>query len=544
MHQTEPRPAVPPVAGEATVDAPAGAAVAAGLAPGRRGTWIALALIVGLGAVLRLWGVGAQALWYDEVVTSRHLSDSLGNLLIVSVPKLEGSPPLSFVLAWFWAMAFGDGDGPIRSLYALEGIVAIPLVFLLVRDLRLSRRIALVAALLVATNPMLVWYSREARPYSLLFTLGLASLWLCVRARDQRSTSGFVWWGVVSAAALATHYFAALTIVPEALWLGYVVWRDHEERRRFWIGCIPLVVAAIPLALLAHAQQGKQQAWIADFPIGLRLGEAGRTVLLGPAQPFEPWWPVGAVVLALAVGFAIWRGTDRERGAIGLAAGLVAVALVLTFLPSVLGSDYFLGRNLIVLMVPVLVAAAIGLGTRRAGWVGLVASLAIATVWIGLFVRTETDTAYQRADWRAVADVVGAGPRDRAVVVDSYLGSPILRYVDGSKSLPDKRRVKVRAIDLVYHVPAPGPHCGRWSGLACEAFFFPVLPKSLEKTFPLVHRTEFDGFVVNRYESDHPVAVSNKLLLVDPKVRRGFVLLPDHGPKPYTAKRAKVDRDG
>ncbi len=539
VHQTDPGPAVQ--ADEDGTPGP-GAAVTE-RASWLRPTHVVLALIVVLGAVLRFWGVGAQSLWYDEVVTSRHLSDSLGNLLIVSVPKLEGSPPLSFVVAWFWAMVFGDGDGALRSLYALEGVLAIPVVFALVRDLRLSRRVALVAALLVATNPMLIWYSREARPYALLFTLGAVSLWLCVRARNARTTASFLWWGVASAAALATHYFAALTVVPEALWLGYLVWRDREQRRSFVIGCLPLVILAIPLALLALAQQGKQQAWIADFPLGLRLGEAGRTVLLGPAQPNEPWWPVGALVLAVAVGFAIWRGNDRERGAVGLAAALVAAALVLTFLPSVVGSDYFLGRNLIVLMVPVLVAAAIGLGTRRAGWLGPVAAVAIAAVWVGLFVQTETDTAYQRADWRAVADVVDRGPRDRAVVIDSYLGSPIQRYANGSHSLPDKRLVKVRAIDLVYHVPEPGPHCGRWSGLACEAFFFPAMPKSLQKTFPLVDRKEFDGFVVNRYESDHPIAVSNKLLLVTPTIRRGFVLLPDHGPKPYKAKRDRHKRD-
>lgn len=540
MHQTDPRPSVQAVEGETAVGTPDAVA-----SPGERGSWlrpahVVLLLVVGLGAVLRFWGIGAQALWYDELVTTHHLSDSLGNLLIVSVPKLEGSPPLSFALAWFWAMVFGDGDGAVRSLYAIEGIVAIPVVYVLARDLRLSRRIGLVSALLVATNPMLVWYSREARPYSLLFTLGAVSLWLAVRARNERTTASFVWWGIASAAALATHYFAALTFVPEALWLGYLVWRDRAQRRSFWIGCIPLVVLAIPLGLLGLSQQGKQQAWIADFPVSLRLGEAGRTVLLGPAQPFEPWWPVGAVVLLAVVAFAIWRGTDGERGVIGLAGGLVAAALVLTFLPSVVGSDYFLGRNLIVSMIPILVVVAIGLGTRRAGWVGTVATVLIAAVWIGIFVRTETDERYQKADWRAAANVLKTGPRDRAVIVDSYLGSPILRYLDGSRSVPEKRQVKVRAIDLVYHVPEPGPHCGRWSGLACEAFFFPGIPKSLEKTFPLVDRQEFDGFVVNRYEADHPVVVSDKRLLVDRDVRRGFLLLPDHGPKPFKAHR---DRD-
>ena len=93
--------------------------------------------------------------------------------------------------------------------------------------------------------------------------------------------------------------------------------------------------------------------------------------------------------------------------------------------------------------------------------------------------------------------------------------------------------MKVRALDLVYRVPEPGRHCGRWSGLACEAFFFPRLSTSLARDFKLVDRKEFEGFVVNRYQSDDKVAVSSQTLLDDAKVRRGFVLLPDDRLRTY-----------
>ena len=67
---------------------------------------------------------------------------------------------------------------------------------------------------------MLLWYSQEARAYALLALLCALSLLYFVRALrrgEPRATSSL--WGVASALALATHYFAVFPIVAEAVWL-------------------------------------------------------------------------------------------------------------------------------------------------------------------------------------------------------------------------------------------------------------------------------------------------------------------------------------
>lgn len=483
-----------------------------------------LVLIVVLAAVLRFWHLGGQSLWYDEFVTVDDLNHRLAELVRVTLPQNEGSPPLYFVVGWFWVRIFGHGDAVLRTISALAGIATVPVVYFLARELRLSRRIALVAALLVAVNPMLVWYSQEARPYALFALLGALSVWFCVRAINDDRTSNFVWWGLAASTALCTHYFALLIVGAELVWLA-VVYR--AELRKVALGCIPLAVVALPLLRLAVDQQGQKQSWISDYAISDRLAQAGHGVLLGPAQPFDGWWPLAAVIVVAALVLVAVLGDRHERSIALIMLVLAAAPIVVSLVLSVVGQDYFLGRNLIVSVIPFSVVVAIGLGTRRVAWLGVAAALVLSAGWIAVVLEVASNPDFQKPDWRAAANVVEQGPRDHAVVVDSYLGAPLLHSIDDSRLLRGREVANVSAIDLIYRIPLPGRRCGQASGLGCEAFLFPRLSKPLARDFKLVDRREFKGFIVNRYRSDTKVAVTNQMLLVDVKVRRGFVLLPD-----------------
>src|ERR1700750_1155776 len=145
-----------------------------------RAFWIVLGLTA-LGAALRFVTLGLQSYHHDEVVTASrvlrvgfwHAMDAVG--------FSESAPPLYYALAWIWTQLTGTGPWGLRSLSALAGVASIPIAFLIGRELR-DRRAGPLAAALVAVNPMLIWYSQEARAYALLvFFCGLSLLY-CVRA--------------------------------------------------------------------------------------------------------------------------------------------------------------------------------------------------------------------------------------------------------------------------------------------------------------------------------------------------------------------------
>ena len=130
----------------------------------------------------------------------------------------ESAPPLYYALAWFWTQVTGTGEFGLRSLSALAGVATVPVAYLIGIELR-GRRAGLMAAALVAVNPMLLWYSQEARAYALLVLLCAVSLLYCVRALRSGTRRDFVLWGLASGLALATHYFAVFVVAAEAVWL-------------------------------------------------------------------------------------------------------------------------------------------------------------------------------------------------------------------------------------------------------------------------------------------------------------------------------------
>ena len=487
-----------------------------------------LLLTVALAASVRFWRLGAQALWFDEFVTTQVVSRPFGDVLS-AVAHREGSPPLYFVVTWGWVRLFGDSDVAIRSLSAVVGTATVPVMYALSSCVVGTRRSARVAALLMAVSPMAVWYSQEARAYSLLLFLGALSLLFLARAIKSRARSDLLAWGCVSAAAVMTHYFAVVLVVTEVAWL-VVAWRGRWRglARSLSIAIVPFLLVLTPLLVLALGQRAtNQQAWIDGFPRPLRLAEAGRHFALGPGEPDDRLLIVSALCVLVAGAIVVVRGSDRERRAAAAMAALGLAGLGLPLLVGVVGPDYFIGRNVITSLAPLMVAVAAGLGARRAGFPGILAIGGTCALSLAVVVAVGTNRDFQKPNWRAVGKAIDTRALPGAVIVQNYLGTPLVRYVRGSHLLRDGERFDGQRIDVVYHVPNFGRRCGRWSGLACEFFYFPRFPEQLTSRFILTGKTSVAGFVINRYESAVPVRLSTRELLGD--LRGGLVVVSRGG---------------
>jgi mannosyltransferase len=461
-----------------------------------------LILVVAAAGALRFWKLGAQSLWFDEYVTTAVVSKGK---LIANVVHQEGSPPLYFIAVWGWTKLFGDSDTAFRSLSAVAGTVTVPVVYAVARELTRSRRIARVAAVLVALNPMFVWFSQEARAYSLFALVGSLSLLLCVRARMRGRITDLVLWGVASAAALSTHYFAVFLVLPEAAWL---VLSLRRRWRRVVVGFLPLIVVSPPLLLFFSAQHSENnQKWIATHPLGFRFAEAGRQSLIGPGGQDDRLWAFGAALVAVAAVIVVVRASHRERSAVAVMVAMGATGLLLPLAGAAIGSDYFIGRNAIASLVPLVIAVAIGLGAHRAGWVGATATAGLCVLSTLVVVSVANDPALQKADWRSLAALLDNSTSDSVVVLqhDGHLGMAMLRYLRDARVLKPGESVRVQEIDLVYHIAKPVDRCGRFQGRNCEVILFPLFPKALTDRFVYGGKPQVGHFSVNRYGSAEPV---------------------------------------
>ncbi|MDH4176894.1 MAG: glycosyltransferase family 39 protein, partial [Thermoleophilia bacterium] len=221
-------------------------------------TWALLGL-TGIAAVLRFIGLG-QSFTYDEVFTVEIIRSSFVGMLN-AIPDSESTPPLFYVLAWSWAKVAGTDEVGLRALSATLGTALVPVAYAAGRSL-VTPRVGLVTAAFVAVSPMLVWYAHEARAYTLFALFGTAAIAAFGESlrRPDDDTLLFAW-GVLSALALATHYFAVFGILPQALWLLYA----HPRRSGVVRAHGPLLVVGVILAPLAIYQaRGGYAQWISS----------------------------------------------------------------------------------------------------------------------------------------------------------------------------------------------------------------------------------------------------------------------------------------
>jgi len=415
-----------------------------------------------LAAVLRFATLGAQALHHDEIVTAgRILGGGFGEAM-EGVRDSESAPPLYYALAWGWTQLVGTGEFGLRSLSALAGVATVPVAYMLAAELR-DRRAGVVAAALVAVNPMLLWYSQEARGYALLALLCAASALCFVRALDDSGRRESVWWGVFSALALATHYFAIFPIAVEAIWLV-------ARRGRAAIAGLGIVaLAGLALAPLAiHQMAAGHAEWISGHALGHRVWESAATFLIGEtgdviARPEHPLPSLVPFLLAVAaLGLILARGAREERRAaalpLTLAAAAVAIPLVLAIVAP--DKDYFLARNLLPAVVPLLIAVAIGVTLRGAGRAGVLVGAALVVYSLSFSVWASVSPALQRPDWEAVAEKLGDPARPRAIV-SWTLGQASLRHYLGTGSFQTVQSERypwfVHEVDFISIGPAPPP---------------------------------------------------------------------------------------
>jgi mannosyltransferase len=406
--------------------------------------WIVAGLTF-LAACLRFATLGVQAYHHDEIVTASRVLRGDFFHAMEAVGFSESAPPLYYALAWLWTQLTGTGEFGLRSLSALAGVATVPVAYLLGAELR-GRRAGIAAAALVAVNPMLLWYAQEARSYALLVLLTtLAALYFVRALRDVPSLRGpyghrsdgtsagrreLTLWGVFSALALATHYFAIFPIMFEAVWL---LWRRRRAALSgLWIVALVglmLTPLVIHQASLGHAE------WIGGRSLGHRLWEVGVTFFVGEtgdiiARP-ETLLPAVAPLLAAVAALVLLglRGDREERRAGGLmlavAGATVAAPLLLALL--VPGKDYVLARNLIPALAPLLIAVAIGTTLRAARRSGMVIASVLAAYSLGFSIWASAAPHLQRPAWDAVAARMGEPTAPRATVLWT-LGAASLRY--------------------------------------------------------------------------------------------------------------------
>jgi 4-amino-4-deoxy-L-arabinose transferase-like glycosyltransferase len=186
-----------------------------------------------VGVLLRAVRLSFQPLWWDEGYSVWFATHSLGQMAALTAEDIH--PPLYYALLHGWTSVLGAGPIALRLFSVLCGVLAIPVLYAVGRRLLGSRQGGLWAALLLAVNPLHIYYSQEIRMYGLVALLSAAILAVAweVLEREDTLSSDVAWlprsligplilYILLTTAALYTQYYAAF--LPVSLTV-YVAWR-------------------------------------------------------------------------------------------------------------------------------------------------------------------------------------------------------------------------------------------------------------------------------------------------------------------------------
>ncbi|MCA8940986.1 MAG: glycosyltransferase family 39 protein, partial [Planctomycetes bacterium] len=383
-----------------------------------------LLLLILLAALALRLPVMFESLWFDEYYTTSHTIGSLALLLKSLYTDIH--PPAYYAFMTLWTNLFGDSEFSIRLPPLLCGLGTIWLVRELTRSVA-GERAGWVAAAIMATAPVHIWYSTEARPYSAQLLL----LLLAMHSYAKLLTGGGRRHAVSYAASMFllvfTHYYMAAYAVA----FSVLAWLDKLPRRRFvWAAnLVTLLLMALYIGFkLATSEFETSRGYLRAFTLGewwtlfydwflsgYTISIAGDRdgVVAQVAYPetrqilLRVFQAVGVVATAVGA-HMLWRARTKPPGWHVLA-NLLWLPLFLLALTLVGKDQTYIERSMLPAFPFFVIVLAVGLS--RCGPRTLIASAFVALQAIALtafYLERDTYTVYRpNPDWRSAAAYLG-----------------------------------------------------------------------------------------------------------------------------------------
>lgn len=175
------------------------------------------ALILVIGGILRVYDLGGKSLWTDEIASMRDSE---------SIPAAfrAGLPPLYYLTLHLFRY-IGTNEVILRFPSVIFGVLTIPLLYV-VGKLFFGTKEGLVGAFLLSISSFHVYYSQEARMYTLLALLSLLSLFFFYKSMTENKIILWLAFTLSTVLTLFTHYFGVFILVVETAFVFVMLIRD------------------------------------------------------------------------------------------------------------------------------------------------------------------------------------------------------------------------------------------------------------------------------------------------------------------------------
>lgn len=380
-------------------------------------------VILIVGFALRLISIN-QSLWLDEainIIAVRHFS-FLGTLTQYSIADFH--PPGYFIIIWIWGRLFGFTEVSMRMPSVIFGLGTIYLIFLIGKRLA-SKKVGLIAACLLATNPLHIYYSQEARMYSMAAFAVLLNAYLFIKLmKNEKINMFYLIFGNVL--VFASDYVAYLIFPAQFILLLFLKqlgilkkWLVNLMIASFvGIWWLPIFLKQINIGTMTSVNIPAWREIVGAFglkPLALTYIKfiIGRVSFSDPFTYLATFSPIGLLFL-----FLIYKGIGlSDKFVRKVLVFFLLVPIILASIISVFIPVYSYFRLLFVLPFFLLLVS-LGIYSLKSKLKFIALSLVILIEVVFSLVYL-LDPVFQREDWRGVVNFLRTVPQASKILFES-----------------------------------------------------------------------------------------------------------------------------
>lgn len=400
-----------------------------------------------------------QSLWLDEATTARVVQQFNFLEIITKFSPNDFHPPLFYLFMKLWTNMFGYSEISLRMPSVLFSLLTGFFVFRVAKIL-FGHTVAFWAVCFFLFNPLIVYYSQEARMYlmtTFFLTVGLYYLlrlchpelvypefveWVSGSEAGFRTKFGTtkdrLFFIISSIVAFATFYGSLFLIIPMVFYLLY------KKRQRDLIVFLTLfaVASAVlsPLLVQQLLNAKKQLLLVPNWTMVLGKTNLKNLLLiplkfsLGRISFYPKWlyWGISAVWTGI-IWFFVLKGGLKSKLLLFLLTGSIGLGIIFSFFTPLLQYFRFLYLSPI---LSILLAVGVSQSHLRGGnWLVLTICLIFSLVYL-------LNPNFHRENWRSLAEAL---PVRSTVFMVASSSDPLNYYrkdlsITDFRKIPDKRK--------------------------------------------------------------------------------------------------------
>lgn len=397
--------------------------------------------ILAIGLILRLVAIN-QSLWLDEAIGAIAVKTYTYWEILTQFSKFDNHPPLYYLTLKLWTDLFGYSELSLRLPSIIFGLGTIVLTYLIARLISDKNRFFhVLSALLIATSQFHIYYSQEARMYSMAaFFVALACFAFLALAKTGKNSSWVIFSFAITGMVLTDYMPVFLFPV---FWIFSFF---YKKEVRWWL---PFLIAHIPIAILFYF-------WLPIFNV---QAEAGRWLL----NTVPGWRDIagGATVKQVALvwmKFVLGRISYPNKIYYYVLVGLASIPAAISLIKALLKKNSQIGFAIMWLLLPLAAAyfasfwfpafnyfrftyvvpafyILIAWGVATSEFDEVKKTLALILVGVNLFgwLSYVVDESQQREKWRHAVNFVEMRANENELAIFEYPKpfAPYLWYESG-----------------------------------------------------------------------------------------------------------------